>query len=153
MNLSPLSIKAQMQVSKSKAEVYEAIINPELMKHYFIGTSSGRMESGNTIFWTFPEFTDSIAVHVVETKKDELVSFYWENSGNNLLVEIQLSDSINNSTLITITEKSMPLDEIGLQWLSGNSFGWSNFLSCLKAYLEYGINLRKGAFDFMATSK
>jgi hypothetical protein len=109
--------------------------------------------SCNTIFWTFPEFTDSIAVHVVETKKDELVSFYWENSGNNLLVEIQLSDSINNSTLITITEKSMPLDEIGLQWLSGNSFGWSNFLSCLKAYLEYGINLRKGAFDFMATSK
>ena len=25
----------------------------------------------------------------------------------------------------------------------------SNFLACLKAYLEYGINLRKGAFDFM----
>lgn len=23
------------------------------------------------------------------------------------------------------------------------------FLACLKAYLEYGINLGKGAFDFM----
>ena len=27
--------------------------------------------------------------------------------------------------------------------------GWANFLACLKAYLEYGINLRKGAFDYM----
>ena len=40
-------------------------------------------------------------------------------------------------------------NEEGLKWLSGNSFGWSNFLACLKAYLEYNINLRKGAFDFM----
>ncbi len=23
-----------------------------------------------------------------------------------------------------------------------------DFLACLKAYFEYGINLRKGAFDF-----
>lgn len=30
------------------------------------------------------------------------------------------------------------------------SKGWANFLACLKAYLEYGINLRKGAFDFMS---
>lgn len=29
-----------------------------------------------------------------------------------------------------------------------NTEGWANFLACLKAYLDYGINLRKGAFDF-----
>ena len=33
--------------------------------------------------------------------------------------------------------------------LMGQTEGWANFLACLKAYLEYGINLRKGAFDFM----
>jgi len=32
----------------------------------------------------------------------------------------------------------------------GNTGGWANFLACLKAYLEYGINLRKDSFDFMA---
>jgi hypothetical protein len=31
----------------------------------------------------------------------------------------------------------------------GNTEGWANFLACMKAYLEYGIQLRKGAFDFM----
>jgi hypothetical protein len=51
---------------------------------------------------------------------------------------------------VRITEKSRPCDEAGLKWLQGNTAGWANFLACLKAYLEYGINLRKGAFDFLA---
>ena len=42
--------------------------------------------------------------------------------------------------------------EAGIKWLKGNTEGWANFLACLKAYLEYGINLRKGAFDFMKES-
>jgi len=38
---------------------------------------------------------------------------------------------------------------MGIQWFGGNTEGWANFLACLKAYLEFGINLRKGGFDFM----
>ena len=41
------------------------------------------------------------------------------------------------------------LNEAGIKQLMGQTEGWANFLACLKAYLEYGINLRKGAFDFM----
>jgi hypothetical protein len=52
--------------------------------------------------------------------------------------------------VVSITEKSRENDEAGIKWLMGNTEGWANFLACLKAYLEYGINLRKGAFDFMA---
>ncbi len=66
-----------------------------------------------------------------------------------LLVEMTL-EPVEKDTVVTITEKSMANDDAGLKWLGGNSAGWANFLACLKAYLEYGINLRKGAFDFMA---
>ena len=41
---------------------------------------------------------------------------------------------------------------MGLHWFGGNTEGWANFLACLKAYLEFGINLRKGGFDFMKKS-
>jgi hypothetical protein len=54
-----------------------------------------------------------------------------------------------NDTLVNITEKSRDNDESGINWLRQNTEGWANFLACLKAYLEYGINLRKGAFDYM----
>ena len=60
-----------------------------------------------------------------------------------------LSTGENDSTVLTITEKSREPDEAGIKWLKSNTEGWANFLACLKAYLEYGINLRKGAFDFM----
>ena len=54
-----------------------------------------------------------------------------------------------DSTIVTVTEKSRDKDEAGLKWLMQNTEGWANFLACLKAWLEYGINLRKGAFDFL----
>jgi len=66
---------------------------------------------------------------------------------------MMLTPKDSNATLVTITEKSMDNDEAGIKWLKGNTEGWANFLACLKAYLEYGINLRKGAFDFMKNEK
>ncbi len=144
-----LEIKVAMQLSKPVNEVFEAIVSPEKMCHYFISQSTGQMEEGKTLTWKFPEFDDMVAVKVDKIEQDKLVSFYWENNGKELLVEMKLSTIGDNFTLVKISEKGMENNEEGLKWLSGNSFGWSNFLACLKAYLEFGINLRKGSFDFM----
>lgn len=147
--MEKLEINCAMQIQKPNHEVFDAIILPEKMSNYFISQSTGIMEEGKNLIWKFPEFDFECLVKVQKVEKDKYISFYWENSGVDLLVEITLSEKENNSTLVSISEKSMENNEAGLKWLSGNSFGWSNFLACLKAYLEYNINLRKGAFDFM----
>lgn len=147
--MEKLEINCAMQIQKPIHEVFDAIILPEKMTNYFISQSTGIMEEGKNLIWKFPEFDLECPVKVQKIEKDKYISFYWENSGVDLLVEITLSENENNSTLVSISEKSMENNEVGLKWLSGNSFGWSNFLACLKAYLEYNINLRKGAFDFM----
>lgn len=149
MKPETLEINVAMQISKPINEVFEAIVNPEKMCHYFISQSTGRMEEGKNLIWKFPEFDMEVPVKVVKAETNSLISYYWENSGKQLLVDMNLSTIGDNFTLVKISEKSMNNDEAGLKWLSGNSFGWSNFLSCLKAYLEFGINLRKGSFDFM----
>lgn len=149
MSQQKLEINVAMQIQKPMNEVFEAIVNPEKMTHYFISESTGTIEEGKNLIWKFPEFDFECPVRVGKIEKDKYISYYWENSGKELLVEITLSESLNNSTLVSISEKEMKNNEAGLKWLSGNSFGWSNFLACLKAYLEYGINLRKGSFDFM----
>ena len=149
MNSDRLEIKCAMQIQKPIHEVFDAIINQKKMSNYFIATSTGIMEEGKNLIWKFPEFDFECPVKVGKVENNKFVSFYWDNDGFELLVEITLSEKENNSTLVTITEKSMENNEAGIKWLAGNSFGWSNFLACLKAYLEYGINLRKGAFDFM----
>jgi len=149
MSLNLLEINCAMQIQKPIHEVFEAIVNPEKMNNYFISSSTGIMEEGKNLIWKFPEFDIECPVKVGKVENNKYVSFYWDNDGFELLVEITLSEKENNSTLVSISEKSMENNEVGRKWLSGNSFGWSNFLACLKAYLEYGINLRKGAFDFM----
>ncbi|MCB0726502.1 MAG: SRPBCC domain-containing protein [Ignavibacteria bacterium] len=150
MNDSKLEIKTAMQIQKPSSEVFEAIVDPEKMSNYFISESTGRMEEGKTLEWKFPEFDIVFPVRIGKIEKDKYISYYWDSEdGKELLVEMLLTSGENNSTILTITEKSMENNEAGIKWLMGNSAGWANFLACLKAYLEFGINLRKGGFDFM----
>ena len=108
------------------------------------------MEEGMQIMWKFPEFDTEFPIRVGKINRNEYISYYWDIDGIELLVEMNLASRGGDSTIVTITEKSMKNDEKGISWLKGNTQGWANFLACLKAYLEYGINLRKGAFDFMS---
>lgn len=145
-----LEIKVAIQILKPANTVFEAIINPEKMTNYFISKSSGKMEEDTTLTWKFPEFETEFPIHVNKIEQDRYISYHWETTGEKLLVEITLDPVKDDATVVTVTEKSRANDETGIQWLGGNSAGWANFLASLKAYLEYGINLRKGAFTFLA---
>ena len=150
MKNQALEIKAALQISKPADEVFDAIIDPFKMSNYFISKGSGKMEEGKQIIWQFPEFDSDFPIRVGKIEKNKYISFYWDMDGIELFVDITLTSRSCNSTLVTITEKSRKNDESGIKWLKGNTEGWANFLACLKAFLEYGINLRKGAFDFMS---
>lgn len=149
MQNQKLEINVALQIQKPIEDVFQAIIDPKKMSNYFISKGSGIMEENKELIWNFPEFEDDYSIQVNKIIENEFISYYWDVEEDKLLVEIKLETLKDGSTLVSITEKSMNLNEKGLKWLSGNSFGWSNFLACLKAYLEYNINLRKGAFEFM----
>lgn len=150
MENQTLEIKAALQILKPVNEVFEAIVDPTKMSNYFISKGSGRMEEDKQITWQFPEFDMDFPVRVSKIERNKYISFHWDMDGIELLVEMTLVPGDSNSTIVTITEKGRNNDEAGIKWLKGNTEGWANFLACLKAYLEYGINLRKGAFDFMS---
>lgn len=150
MENQTLEIKAALQILKPVHEVFEAIVDPLKMSNYFISKGSGRMEEGRQIMWRFPEFDMEFPVRVGKIERDKYISFFWDMDGIELLVEMALGVRGNDNTVVTVTEKSRNNDEAGIKWLKENTEGWANFLACLKAYLEYGINLRKGAFDFMS---
>lgn len=147
MEKKELTIKVAIQILKPVSEVFEAIVDPEKMANYFIAKGSGRMEEGKEIEWKFPEFDMQFPITVGKIEKDNYISYYWDVNEKKNLVEITLA-SFGKDTVVTVTEKGIENNEEGISWLMGNTEGWANFLACLKAYLEYGINLRKGAFEF-----
>ena len=147
--LPELEIKAGLQVLKPVKEVFEAIVDPEKMKNYFISKSSGYMKEGEAITWKFPEMDIEFPVKVSKIEKDKYISFYWDGAmdGEQTFVEINLQPVEEAITFVSITEKSKSNNEAGIKWLKSNTEGWANFLACLKAWMEYGIHLRKGAIN------
>ncbi|WP_286767640.1 MULTISPECIES: hypothetical protein [Sphingobacterium] len=85
----------------------------------------------------------------ISRRPNSYISFDWSGGLPNQLVEIALSTFGENATVIKITEHEMNNDADGILMMMRQTEGWANFLACMKAYLEYGINLRTGAFDFM----
>jgi uncharacterized protein YndB with AHSA1/START domain len=144
-----LEIETSLKIQKPTHDVFEAIVDPKKISNYFISKSSGRLEQGKTITWQFPEMDMEFPVRVNNVQTDQFISYDWDNfeDGVTTTVEIELQPRDEDETFVTVREKSRDTDEAGIKWLKGNTGGWANFLACLKAYLEYGINLRKGAID------
>jgi uncharacterized protein YndB with AHSA1/START domain len=143
MKLAP---KAILQIQKPVEEVFEGIVNPQKMTKYFISESSGRLETGKDVVWKFPEFDDTFPITEVKIEANRSISFVWDPE---TVVVITLEKLPDQSTIVRVKEDGKDISEENLKWALENSGGWANFLACMKAYLEYGIQLRKGAFDFM----
>ena len=115
-----LTVNAKIQISKPATEVYDAIVNPEQMTHYFISKATGPMEEGKTLLWQFPEFTDEYPVRVGKMQKNKLISFYWDTDGKEYLVELNFTPK-GDTTIVSVTERSGTHDEDGIKWLKGNT--------------------------------
>jgi uncharacterized protein YndB with AHSA1/START domain len=136
--------KVQMGILKPASEIFGAIVDPVKMCKYFISGSTGRMESGKTLTWTWTDFEGEHEVKVGKIEKDRTVSFEWSGSGVDCVVVITLEPKGENKTLVKITESEWPADYKGANQCMGQVEGWTHFLMCMKAYLEHGIDLRVG---------
>ena len=141
-----LESNAAIQIQKPAQLVFEGIVDPEIISQYFISESTGRLETGNEVIWKFPEFPEKFSITEIKVETNQSVSFVWDPD---TVVKITLQELTDKSTVVRVNEYGKELNEDNLKWALENSGGWANFLACMKAYLEYGVHLRKGAFDFM----
>lgn len=145
-----LKPSAAIQIQKPIEQVFDGIVDPAKMTNYFISESSGFLEQGKDSIWKFPEFDDRFIISEVKIEKNHSISFVWDPE---TVVNITLEKISNENTLVKVCEDGKEFNESNIKWALENSGGWANFLACLKAYLEYGIQLRKGAFDFLGTGE
>ncbi len=156
--------KVHMKIQKPVAEVFDGIYNPKKLSHYFTTAgASAPLDEGTTVWWEFADFPGKFPVRVTKTVKDKLLAFSWGAADADKIeemkkldpavtlpydthVEIQFESLGPAETLVTITEGKWHEDEKGLKSSYGNCMGWTQMLCSLKGSLEYGINLRKGAF-------
>jgi len=136
----------QLKIRKDPEEVFDAVVKPDKLSGYFVQTASGPLVEGKTVKWKFAETAQSFDVVVREVSKNERIVFEWpSDSGSyNTRVEMIFKRLDDGATLVQISESGWRPDPGGVTASYGNAGGWMHMMCSLKAYLEYGINLRAG---------
>ena len=144
-----LKFEVQARIQKPVNEVFDAVYNPDKLSQYFTtGSASGPLEEGVTVTWDFADHPGAFPVHVKRVVPNELIVLEWKASDGeyNTLVEMKFEPLDQGSTLVRISESGWKENQKGLESSYRNCQGWMHMSCCLKAYIEYGINLRKGFF-------
>jgi uncharacterized protein YndB with AHSA1/START domain len=80
-------------------------------------------------------------VTVREVEAGKRIVLHW---GEGTRVEMSFVPLDAVSTMVQIRESGWPSTDAGFTAAFGNCGGWMHMMTCLKAYAEYGINLREG---------
>ena len=126
------------------SEVFAAVVDPEQMCNYFISRASGPLKAGTTVTWEFNDVGAKVSLDVLEVEENRQI--VWESSalGPRIRTSIQFAPDGPNATVVVITEGKFSLTEGGVKRALGQNAGWTYTLCGLKAYVQYGINLRTG---------
>jgi uncharacterized protein YndB with AHSA1/START domain len=138
-------------VNRPRHEVFEAVADPAQLSAYFTtGGAKGRIEAGKTVTWDFHDFPGAFPVGVKQVAPDEKIVLEWKanepGADYNLAVTITFTSVGTDRTKVEIAESGWRDTQSARQASYGNCMGWAQMLAALKAWKEYGINLREGAY-------
>ena len=145
-----LSFTVQTAIARSAEDVFNAILAPDALTAYFVDRTSGALEAGKRIVWTWEEWGD----YPVEV--DEVVPFSrislrlnttdWKKSETNsydVRVLFEIEELEPGRTMLKISESGWHDDAEGIKASYDNCGGWQHMADCAKAWMEHGIDLRK----------
>jgi uncharacterized protein YndB with AHSA1/START domain len=139
-----VDVNVRDRILKPVNEVFAAFIDPAKMSQYFISGASGPMKAGTKVQWEFADVGAKVLIDVLEVEENRRIVYEGASCGTRSRITIQLRADDPNTTVVTINEAKFPMDHAGVKRAMGQTAGWTYTLACLKAYLQFGINLRLG---------
>jgi uncharacterized protein YndB with AHSA1/START domain len=141
--------KAEMLIRKPAAEVFEAFVDPEITKRFWFTKSTGRLEAGERITWTWEMYDVSIQVVVKEIEIGKKILIEWGNYGSMTAVEWVFTPHEGDKTYVSITNSGFEGDgDKVVKDALDSKGGFTWVLAGLKALLEHDIELHAIADAF-----
>ncbi|WAH37613.1 SRPBCC family protein [Alicyclobacillus dauci] len=131
----------KIKVFKPANDVFEAFVDPEKIGNFWFSSSSERWEQGKTITLRYDEYDAQGDIKILETQVNMKIAFRWGTNGEGNPVTITLNELDNSTTIVEVTEEGF--NENNSQFINhllDNKEGWVYMLTCLKRYLEFGVN-------------
>ena len=130
----------KLKILKPTNEVFEAFVDPLKIRNFWFSSSSERWEQGKTVTLRYDEYDAQVDIEIMEVEINKKIVYQWAEGH---IVTITLKELDNLSTIIEVNEEGFKENDNELiSQLIDNKEGWVYMLTCLKGYLEYGVNLR-----------
>ncbi|MGG0187871.1 SRPBCC family protein [Bacillus rhizoplanae] len=130
----------KLKILKPTNEVFEAFVDPSKIGNFWFSSSSERWEQGKTVTLRYDEYDAQGDIEIMEVEINKKIVYQWAEGH---IVTITLKELDNSSTIIEVNEEGFKENDNELiSQLIDNKEGWVYMLTCLKGYLEYGVNLR-----------
>jgi len=133
-------VEVQMLVRKPVAEVFNAFIDPAVTTNLWFTKSSGKLETGKTITWTWEMYNVSTEVLVKEIVPSNKIIIEWGSPATT--VEFNFNALSPDTTYVIIKNYGFNSsgDEL-IEKIKDTTGGFTTVVDGLKAWLEHGINL------------
>lgn len=132
------------KINKPLDEVFDAVINPKKITGYFCDKSDAPLVEGQTVHWTWSSYPVTHDVKVKQIIHNSKIVIEWPAAtGGTTIAEMSFSSLDDGRTMVKVSESGWPNNEDGFKASYKNCEGWQHMISCMKAYLQHGIDLRK----------
>jgi uncharacterized protein YndB with AHSA1/START domain len=89
----------------------------------------------------YDEYNAEVTINVLEVEENKKIVYSWGGNGQETVVTITLKELDHTSTIIEVNESGLKEDDPEIvNKMIGQKEGWVYMLTCLKGYLENGVN-------------
>lgn len=139
-----LKFSVATRINKPIHEVFDAVINPKKIVGYFCNQADAPLVEGQTVHWTWTAKPVTHPVKVKQIVPNSKIVIEWPSSlSGTTVAEMTFTTLDDGLTMVRVSESGWPETPEGLKASYQNCEGWQHMISCMKAYLQHGIDLRK----------
>jgi uncharacterized protein YndB with AHSA1/START domain len=136
-------VNVRERILRPVSEVFDAVVDPRKMSQYFISAASGPLKVGK-VEWEFADVGAKVSIDVLAVEENRKIVLESSALGSPIRTTIQFAPDGPDATVVTVNESKFPLTEEGVKLALSQNAGWTYTLCGLKAYVQFGINLRSG---------
>jgi uncharacterized protein YndB with AHSA1/START domain len=131
-----------MLIRRPAADVFEALVNPDLTSKFWFTKGSARLEQGKKVQWDWDMYNVFIQVTARSVERDRRILIEWPGYSGPTHVEFVLLPLKDGTTFVRITESGFTGsgDEL-VKYAADSTQGFSLMLAGLKAFLEHDVKL------------
>jgi len=134
--------KAAMLIRKPVSEVFDAFINPAVTTKIWFTKSTGILEQGKSVEWTWEMYNHTVPVTVTGVELNRHIMIQWGNYEEKTDVSWTFTALGEDKTFVSIVNSGFKGDTDQLiAQVRDSTEGFTLVLANLKALLEHNIRL------------